>query len=65
METQIIEIATAAGRVLLHPVVIAVPFLTVLALATGLAGRLAVFVEDLLQPSAVGQSQPTMRANDR
>lgn len=53
MESQIIEIATAAGRFLLNPVAIIVPLLAVLALATGVAGRIAVFVEDWRQPSSV------------
>lgn len=51
MEAQIIEIATAAGRVLLHPAAIGLPLLGVLALATGLAGRVAVLIEDFRYPA--------------
>ena len=65
MEAQIIEIATAAGRVLIHPIVIAVPLLVVLALATGLAGRLAVLVEDVRQPRTARSSDSAVFANDR
>lgn len=64
MESQIIEIATAAGRFLLHPIVIVVPLLAVLALATGVAGRLAVFVEDLRHPVPVQLTERAAHIKD-
>ncbi|HSF84190.1 MAG TPA: hypothetical protein VLG28_00850 [Acidimicrobiia bacterium] len=65
MEARIVEIATVAGRVLLHPVVIAVALLAVLALATGLAGRLAVFIEDLGHPIPAELTELAARTNDQ
>ncbi len=49
MGHQIFDIAATAGQVLLHPATVVVPLLTVAALVTGLAGRMALFIEDLRQ----------------
>ena len=48
MEAQIYDIATSAGRVLLNPFLLIVPVIGVLALVTGVAGRVAIVVEDFL-----------------
>ncbi len=49
MTAQIQEIAaTAANAVLLNPSLLIAPTVTVLAVFTGLAGRVAVLLEDLL-----------------
>ena len=45
MEAQIAEFAIHAGRALLNPAVIAVPAVGGLALVTGVAARVADFVE--------------------
>ncbi len=45
MEAQIADIATNTGRLLLDPAVLALPAVGVLALVTGVAARIAEFVE--------------------
>ena len=57
MDTLISNLATTAGRLLLNPLVITVPLLGLLAVATGFAGRAAIVVEDL-------RSVATARAKD-
>lgn len=56
MEAQIYDFARTAGQALLNPILLAVPVIGVLGLATGAAGRVAVIAEDFLahhtQPSA-------------
>jgi len=47
MAAQIHDIAISAGGVLLNPFLLTVPILVLLAIVTGFAGRVAVFVEDL------------------
>lgn len=46
METYIVEVAAGIGEVLLSPLAIAIALAIVLALATGVAGRLALVIED-------------------
>ncbi len=47
MQAQISEIITITSAVLSNPVVLAMLTVAVATVATGLAGRLVVFVEDL------------------
>jgi hypothetical protein len=47
MAAQIYDIATSAGGILLNPFLLIVPILVLLAIVTGFAGRVIVFVEDL------------------
>lgn len=47
MEAQIQDIASNAGRFLLNPYLLSLPVAFVVALVTGVAGRVGVFVEDL------------------
>jgi hypothetical protein len=47
MQAQISEIITITSAVLFNPLVVAMLTVAVAAVATGLAGRFAVFVEDL------------------
>ncbi len=47
METIIYDIASNAGRVLLNPFLLTVPVVGALVLVTGLAGRVAISIEDL------------------
>jgi hypothetical protein len=48
MEAQIYDFARTAGQALLNPILLAVPVIGVLGLATGAAGRVAVIAEDFL-----------------
>ncbi len=48
MEAQIRDIATSASQVLLNPFLLTVPVVGVLALVTGFASRIALFVEDFV-----------------
>ena len=56
MEAQIYDFARTAGQALLNPILLVVPVIGVLGIATGAAGRVAVIAEDFLaaptQPSA-------------
>lgn len=47
MQGQINEVITSASVVVTNPLILAMLTVAVVALATGLAGRLAIFVEDL------------------
>ncbi len=47
MAAQIQNIATSASGVVLNPFLVTVLMVVVLAIVTGFAGRVAVFVEDL------------------
>lgn len=47
METHVFEIATGAGIDLMNPLAVSIAVVIVLALATGIAGRVALLVEDL------------------
>ena len=47
MAAQIHDIATSASGVLLSPFLLGLPLVVALAIITGFAGRVAVFVEDL------------------
>jgi len=47
MATQIHEIAMIAGGALLNPYLLTVLMAGAMAIVTGLAGRVAIFVEDL------------------
>ena len=47
MEAHIYDIASNAGRVLLNPFLLTVPVVGALVLVTGLAGRVAISIEDL------------------
>jgi len=47
MAAQIQDIATSASGVLLNPFLLTVLMVGALAIVTGLAGRIAVFVEDV------------------
>ena len=49
MEAQILEMANRASRMLLDPVLLSVAVVGVLAVMTGVAQRLTVTVEDILQ----------------
>ena len=49
MEAHILEMANRASRILLDPVLLAVAVIGVLAVMTGVAQRLTVTVEDILQ----------------
>ena len=48
MEAQIHDIALSAGRILLNSFLLTVPVVGGLALVTGVAGRVAIMVEDFL-----------------
>ncbi len=47
MEAHIYDIASNAGRVLLNPFLLTMPVVGALVLVTGLAGRVAISIEDL------------------
>jgi hypothetical protein len=47
MEAHIYDIASNAGRVLLNPFLLTVPVVGALVLVTGVAGRVAISIEDL------------------
>ena len=47
MEAHIYDIASNVGRVLLNPFLLTMPVIGALALVTGLAGRVAISIEDL------------------
>ena len=49
MEAHILEMANRASRMLLDPVLLAVAVIGVLAVMTGVAQRLTVTIEDILQ----------------
>ena len=61
MEAHIYDIASNAGRVLLNPFLLTVPVVGALALMTGLAGRVAVSIEDLRYMSMRRSHAPSHR----
>ena len=59
MEAQIHDIATSASQVLQNPILHTVPVVGVLAVVTGFAGRIALFVEDLMYDRTLAQTNAT------
>ena len=51
--THLYDIARNAGEILLNPVAVIISLTLVLALVTGVAGRLATFAEERRHPVAV------------
>lgn len=71
MEAQIQVIASTAGRFLLNPYLLSMAVAFAVALVTGVAGRVAVFMEDLQyngthrtdsRPGVVSMAGPTLRS---
>ena len=65
MEAHIYDIASNAGRVLLNPFLLTVPVVGALALVTGLAGRVAVSIENLRYMSMRRSQAPSPRMAQR
>ncbi len=70
MEAQIQAIASTAGRFLLNPYLLSMAVAFAVALVTGVAGRVAVFMEDRQynrthrtdsQPGVTSMADPTLR----
>jgi hypothetical protein len=71
MEAQIQDIASTAGRLLVNPYLLPIAVAFAVALVTGVAGRVALFMEDLQyhrthradsRPSVASVANPTLRS---